>query len=73
MNAYSIKSNEDIYLPLDFKSNTTSMNGGTSNQNGGDKKKIKNDVQFYEDYLNKTNNSNSLEGNNNFLSIDRMT
>lgn len=27
MNAYSIKSNEDIYLPLDFKSNLTSLNG----------------------------------------------
>lgn len=27
MNAYSIKSNDEIYLPLDFKSNVTSLNG----------------------------------------------
>jgi len=44
MNAYSIKSNDEIYLPLDFKSNTTSLNGTIAQDNKKLNKKKKNDV-----------------------------
>lgn len=64
MNAYSIKSNDEIYLPLDFKSNVTSLNGTIAqnqdnNKNKEQRSSDQQQQQFYIDYLNKTNNSNS--------------
>ena len=63
MNAYSIKSNDEIYLPLDFKSNVTSLNGTIAQNQDNNKNKEQRSSdhqqqQFYIDYLNKTNNSN---------------
>ena len=82
MNAFSIRSNEEICLPPDFRSNLTShhnydnnTNLAKSHENSKSQKssfgKYNTANQQYIDYLNKSNNSNSLKNEKDQLaSID---
>lgn len=75
MNAFSIRSNEEICLPPDFRSNLTSHNNYEQNTNIARSQeqseaghsslgKYKLVNQQYIDYLNRSNNSQSLKNQN---------